>query len=352
MTKKICVYAIALNEEKFVEKFVASCEGADLIIIADTGSNDRTVSLARSLGITVYDISIKPWRFDHARNAALALIPDDIDICISLDMDEILVPGWRKIIEDNWTPTTTRLQYRFNNGMGNIFNATKVHARRGYSWHHLCHEMIEIDPRITESWATSNEILIEHHPDQTKSRGQYLPMLKASVQERAYDHRDSWYLAREFYYHKQWADAIKEWDRYLTLPGATWHHERSFALRHMGKCYMALKDHAKALKHFRMAIDEARYIRDTWMDLAQACFELDQWQECFYASTQGLTITEREYVFTSGPEPWGWKLYDLAALAAYNLKMKEQAIHYGGIALELNQEDPRLLKNCEYYLNM
>lgn len=350
MTKKICVYAIALNEENFVERFSASCEGADLVIIADTGSTDRTVQLASYLGITVYNISIKPWRFDHARNAALALIPEDIDICVSMDMDEILTPGWRKAIEDVWTPTTTRLQYRFNNGGGNVFNATKIHSRKGYSWHHLCHEMIDMDPRMTQTWAVTNELLIEHHPDTSKSRGQYLPMLRASVTERPHDSRDSWYLAREFYYHKDYAQAIKEWDRYLTLPGATWHHERSFALRHMGKCYMALKDHNKALKHFRLAIDESRYIRDTWLDLAQACFDLGQWQECFYAATQGLTITQREYVFTSGPEAWGWKLFDLAALAAYNLKMKEQAIDYGAKALEINPTDPRLLKNVEYYL--
>ena len=348
--KKICVYAIALNEEKYVEKFVASCRGADLIVIADTGSTDRTVELARSLGVSVYEISIKPWRFDHARNASLALIPADYDICVSMDLDEVLVEGWRDQILDVWTPTTTRMQYRFNNGMGNIFNATKVHARHGYAWHHLCHEMIEIDPRMKETWATTNEILIEHYPDPTKSRGQYLSMLRAGVTERPQDHRDSWYLAREFYYVSDWNQAIKEWARYLKLPTATWHHERSFALRHMGKCYMQLKDHTNALKHFRLAIDESRYVRDTWCDLAQACYELGQWQECFYAATQGLTITNREYVFTSTPEPWGWKLYDLAALAAHNLGIREEAIKYGALALEHNMSDPRLLKNLEFYL--
>jgi tetratricopeptide (TPR) repeat protein len=347
---KIAVYAIALNEEAFVEKFNASCEGADQVIIADTGSSDHTVQVARYLGIDVHDIRIRPWRFDSARNAALALVAPDIDVVVSLDMDEVLVPGWRQIIEDVWTPSTTRMQYRFNNGMGNVFNATKVHLRHGYTWHHLCHEMIEIDPRLKETWAVTDQVLIEHYPDRTKSRAQYLPMLRASVTERPQDHRDSWYLAREFFYEGNWAQAVREWDRYLTLPGASWHHERSFALRHMGKCYMQLKDVGAALKHFRSAVDTSRYVRDTWMDLAQACYETGQWQECFYAATQALTIEVREYVFTSGPEPWGWRVYDLAALAAYNLGMKEQAIQYGAQALESNPSDERLLKNCEYYL--
>jgi len=349
---KICVYAIALNEAKFVEKFYSSAKAADMIVLADTGSTDATVDIARELGITVYDISVKPWRFDTARNTALSLIPKDYDICISLDMDEILTPGWRDLVTDAWRPGTTRLQYKFNNGAGNIFNATKIHSRHGYNWRHLCHEMIEIDPRVKEQWSVIDDILIEHYPDTTKSRGQYLTQLEAAVKEDPYSHRYSWYLAREYWYYRRYEDSIREFDRYLAMPSATWHHERSFALRTQGKCLRLLNQTDQALQKLRLAVDTSRYIRDTWLDLAQACYELKQWQECFYASIQGLTIKNREYVFTSGPEPWTWKLYDLAALAAHNLGMKDTAIHYGGCALEMNPSDMRLLKNCEYYLNM
>ena len=51
---KICVYAISKNEEAFVERFYRSAKEADLILIADTGSTDGTVSKARDLGITVH----------------------------------------------------------------------------------------------------------------------------------------------------------------------------------------------------------------------------------------------------------------------------------------------------------
>jgi glycosyltransferase involved in cell wall biosynthesis len=92
MTKalKICVYAISRNEEQFVNRFCDSAKNADLILIADTGSADKTVELALQNGAKVYDICISPWRFDLARNAALSLIPKDIDVCISLDLDEVL----------------------------------------------------------------------------------------------------------------------------------------------------------------------------------------------------------------------------------------------------------------------
>ena len=70
---KVAIYTIALNEEIHVERWYNSSKEADYHIIADTGSSDRTVEIANSLGIQVHHISIKPWRFDDARNAALAL---------------------------------------------------------------------------------------------------------------------------------------------------------------------------------------------------------------------------------------------------------------------------------------
>ena len=79
---KICVYAISKNEEAFVENFCNSAADADLILIADTGSTDATIKLAKKHGAIVHNICITPWRFDDARNAALALLPEDIDMVV------------------------------------------------------------------------------------------------------------------------------------------------------------------------------------------------------------------------------------------------------------------------------
>ena len=70
---KIAVYTIALNEVKFVKRWAESAKDADYRLIADTGSTDGTPEIAKdSLGVNVVRISISPWRFDLARNAALA----------------------------------------------------------------------------------------------------------------------------------------------------------------------------------------------------------------------------------------------------------------------------------------
>ena len=64
-----------------------SAVDADHRIVGDTGSSDDTVERLLSKGVTVHRIGIRPWRFDDARNAVMALIPGDVDVCVTMDMD-------------------------------------------------------------------------------------------------------------------------------------------------------------------------------------------------------------------------------------------------------------------------
>ena len=91
---KICVYAISKNEEKFVKRWANSMKEADDIYVLDTGSTDNTVKLLQEENINVTTKIINPWRFDVARNESLKLIPDDTDICVCTDLDEVFEKGF------------------------------------------------------------------------------------------------------------------------------------------------------------------------------------------------------------------------------------------------------------------
>ena len=86
---KICVYAICKNEEKFVDRFYESAKDADAIYVLDTGSTDDTVNKLKSHGVIVEQKKIDPWRFDVARNLSLDMIPEDFDVCVCLDLEEV-----------------------------------------------------------------------------------------------------------------------------------------------------------------------------------------------------------------------------------------------------------------------
>jgi len=346
---KIAVYAISKNEAHFVPRFCESAKEADLIVIADTGSDDGLPDVARSHGAIVHDICITPWRFDLARNAALALIPRDVDVCISLDIDEVLQPGWRQEIERVWTGDTTRLRYMFDWGAGIAFYYEKIHARHGYMWHHPCHEYPIHDGRIIEVWAQTDMLLAVHMPDPTKSRGQYMDLLELSVKEDPRCPRNAFYYARELSFNARWQESIAAIDSYLKMPEATWPNERCYAYRTAARCWSELGNLTEAERNYHLACAEAPNTREPWCELAKLMYMQHRWAECFAYSMRALQIVNREQVYTCDPEVWGHWPHDLAAISAHWLGMKNVALEQGKLAVEKSPHDLRLQENVRYY---
>lgn len=348
---KIVVAAISKNEENFVKRFCDSAKDADAIYIADTGSTDNTVSVARECGAIVSEICITPWRFDHARNAGLAQIPKDVDIIIALDLDEVLEPGWREEIERVWVlGETTRLNYLFDWSMGITFYSGKIFAKHGYYFWHACHEYPRPDGRITEVYAHTDKLLISHHPDPTKSRGHYMETLELSVKEDPHCPRNAFYYARELYFNRQYEKAITALDCYLKMPEATWINDRCYAMRVTGQCHEALGDQAKAESWYHKAAAEAPHTREPWVALAKLYYDQQKWPESFGAAMRALSITHKELVYTTEPASWGALPHDYAAIAAYRLGLKDVAIEQGRLALELEPKDGRLKENLDWYM--
>lgn len=345
MTLKICVYAISKNEEQFVQRFCESAKDADMILIADTGSTDKTAQIAKDCGATVYDIFVKPWRFDKARDTALALIPGDYDVCISLDLDEILEPGWREEIERVWTENTTRLRYKFDWGCGISFFYEKIHHRNGYHWHHPVHEYPRADGRIQEVYAHTDMLLVSHHPDPTKSRGQYMPLLELAIKEDPHCPRNAFYHARELTFYARWSDAIVALEKYLAMPEANWPNERCYAMRLLGKSHENLGNYWDAQKWYRLACAEAPGTREPWCELAMFSYMMRDWEQCLFAAERALSIKDKALVYTMDPSVWTEKPHDLASIAAWNLGMKDKAIQHCHKALEFAPNDARLLGN-------
>lgn len=347
---KICIYAISKNEEAFVERCLQSCKDADLFVLADTGSTDDTVAVAQGLGATVHSIHVSPWRFDDARNAALALVPKDMDICISVDLDEVMLEGWRREVERLWVPgETTRMRYHFDWGHGVRFVADKFHARSGYRWRFPCHETITADVRMTERVVQSDRLLIQHLPDDSKSRGQYLDLLSLSAKESPHEPRVALYYARELVFYERYEEAIVELERYLTLPGATGRWDRAYAMRLLGDCYTDLGKREDAYEQYERATREAPERRESWHALAYHFYEQLDWPRCYFAAKRTIQTTTHRNDWPVEPSAWGAEPFDLLALSAYQLGHFNEAIRYGADALALDPTDERLKQNLSWY---
>lgn len=348
-TMKIAIYAISKNEQAFIERCIESARDADLFVLADTGSTDQTVDLARRAGALVYPVTISPWRFDHARNAALALVPSDVDVCVSLDVDEVLEPGWRDEIERVWQEGVTRVRYFYDWGNDVRFGYDKIHARSGYYWKFPCHENLTSDPRTVEKQATTDKILVRHLPDPNKSRGQYLDLLRVGAHEYPNDPRTAFYYGRELFFRAAWQDAIRELSRYRELPGATWADERANVAGMIGKSFDALGDKVQAAWWFRRATLEAPHRREPWVHLAEYAYGVAAWDECLSAAERALSIVAGQETWLADPQAWSAKPYDLAAIAAYRLARYAEALAYGEQAAALEPDNERLQANLVWY---
>jgi tetratricopeptide (TPR) repeat protein len=343
---KIAISAISKNESQFVKRFCESAKDADLILIADTGSDDDTVKLAKEYGAEVHEISITPWRFDLARNAGLALIPKDYDVIISLDLDEILENGWREEIERVWIKgQTTRLRYKFDWGCGISFFYEKIFAKHGYSFHHPVHEYPRPDGRTNEVYAHTDMLLVSHHPDNTKSRGQYMPLLELAIKEDPRCPRNAFYHARELTFYGRWQEAIDALNNYIKMPEANWINERCYAMRLLGKAFENLGNQYEAEKWYRLATAEAPNTREPWVELSMLSYMRHDWTQCYFAACKALEITDKALVYTMDPTVWGDKPYDLASISAWHLGLKDKARQHLVEALKLNPTDQRLLNN-------
>lgn len=347
---KVAVYAIAKDEAKHVERWAESAKEADHLFILDTGSADDTVRLAKEAGVRVITQTFDEWRFDVARNTSLAHLPRDVDYCVALDLDEILIPGWREALEDTWAHGITRPRYRYvwnfneDGSEGLVFGGDLVHTRFDYYWKHPVHEVLIPRDGFTEVPGWANGMEIHHHADPTKSRSQYLPLLQLAVREDPYGDRNAYYLARELLFDGQRDEAMAMFKYHLGLPASVWRPERARSM-----LYLSTLEVGEEESWIMRACAESPDRREPWVALAQHCFNQQDWAGCMAAANRAVQIEERPLDYLCEPWAWGYQPWDLAAIAYYRLGLVEQALAMGQIALTYAPDDERLKTNIDFY---
>lgn len=348
---KIAVYTIALNEIQHCERWANSVADADYRIVLDTGSTDGTVEKLKELGVTVYEQKIVPWRFDVARNSALALIPLDADVCISMDMDEFMEDGYRAQIEKVWTPTSTRLAYTYifdyrPEGPNNGFYSDKIHARQGYEWLRPVHETVYAIKGTKEVLASALDIKMNQIQDRSKpTRNSYLPLLKLAHDEDREDSQIAFWYGRELMSKGETKEAATVLERYLAMPTSKWNAERSEALIYLSK----LESH-KAWEHLLRATNTAPDRREVWLEVANYCYARQDWVNLLWACLNGLNKSKNQGSYLDRPESWGPQLADLGSLACYHLTWNTKAVELAREALALAPGDERIVQNLQFML--
>lgn len=340
--KFISVYAIAKNEAKHVRRWYECVKEADEVCVLDTGSTDDTVKILKELGAKVSVKKYDEFLFDKARNDSRELVSKDADILFALDLDEIIAPGWRKILEDEWiaaekrgiSPAYAVYKFKTNLQNGEIAYINKIHSAKEGVWIYGIHEVLKYDRQ--DHINLPETFCLEHHPDQQKSRGQYLGMLKRAVCYDPNSARLRLYYGRELANLGQLDAALVEFEQSLDKSQKASCDidsvQRAVVMHYMARIFYIKKDLANAELWSLRSILEARR-RDNCFFIGRLYEMQQKTRLANSAYEKAVSVTNRRSGYPEEPEAWTGLLYGcyaktLWAIGQYDksLEMAKEAV--------------------------
>ena len=141
-------------------------------------------------------------------------------------------------------------------------------------------------------------------------------------------------------YQGQPENAVKTYREFLAM---SWDRaERCQAMINLSRC-----DPENAISWLKTAAIESPQHREPLVELAQLFYTSADWVNCLKYAKKALDITNHPMDYTCTPEAWGSQPWDLASIAAWNMKLYQDSLDYAKKAVELNPDDQRLRTNVE-----
>lgn len=353
---KVCVYAICKNEINFVDNWLNSMSEADYIVVLDTGSTDGTFEYLKN-DSRVYRVEQKittPFRFDDARNECLRLIPNDANILVSTDLDEIFEPGWAQILRDNWIEGIhDNAQYNYiwcHDKLGNDkikYWYNQIHSRHFY-WDSSIHERLvkDIDYNEEKNITLQTNINLHHYPDNNKQRSYYSDLLKIRIKEDPNDYLSLYYLCFDQFYKGIYKETIrytkkllKEWYNIFDPIDIT----AIFVL--LGDCYSKIDKNNEAVYYYKKSIEIDETSRDAYLSLSELYNQFKHYKLAKDLVEKALNKTYRKYYWAHRVDSFEDRPYDILSISYFYLGDKEKALQYINEALKYNPTDKRLVEN-------
>ncbi len=238
ITISLCM--IVKNEEDVLERCLSSVRDlVDEIVIADTGSTDRTREIALTFTDKLYSFQ---WIDDFAAARNFAFSKATKDYCMWLDADDVMEEKDRLellALKHTLTSDTDIVMMRYNTAFDEAgkpsfwyYRERLIRNNREYLWTGAVHEAITPSGNIIYSDAAVSHRKI-HAGDPDRNLNIYKKMLSEGKKLNAREH---YYYARELYYHGLYEEALEVFQRFLTMDEG-WLENKIEACIMTAKCY-------------------------------------------------------------------------------------------------------------------
>ena len=231
---EISLCMIVRNEEDVLERCLQSVHATvDEIIIADTGSADRTKEIAAAFTSKIYDF---PWCDDFAAARNFAFSKAEKDYQMWLDADDVLEdPDALLRLKEGLTADVVMLPYHVafdkqGSPLTSYYRERLLKRSRGFRWEGAVHECITPSGAILYGNAAVLHKKL-HTGDPDRNLRIYEKLLASG---RSLTPREQYYYARELYYHRRFADAAEAFRCFLDRDG--WLEDRIGACLLLSEC--------------------------------------------------------------------------------------------------------------------
>jgi glycosyltransferase involved in cell wall biosynthesis len=206
-------YTICKNEIKYVEKWLYYTKDFDYRVILDTGSTDGTYEEFKKAGnVIVEQKTFTPWNFSVARNYNLAMIPEEVDWCLSPDLDEYfsinVLSEMEKTIKDYSNVTNIscdRLDIYsevVRVGPPKMLGTNKIHRRNDYHWVQPIYEHLYWKHKNKNEVEIYNDDIYLIHDQDFKKQSRpelYVKMLKEEFEKNPTNCWTLWFLCSHYF---------------------------------------------------------------------------------------------------------------------------------------------------------
>lgn len=226
MNKTISVCLVVKNEEKYLKRCLTSIKNvADEIIVVDTGSDDRTVEVAREFTDRIFEVR---WRDDFSKARNFALNKATGDWVLMLDGDEELDPGCITLLREKVDSNDSegyliKVVNYYDSGNGvetapdvvfRLFRNNRSYRYTGAIHEQICENIIEVNPKAKISIA--EDICIIHYgylaeEISAKNKAERnTRLLEKAVQKNPHNLLDRFHLGVEYFRSRSISKALGE----------------------------------------------------------------------------------------------------------------------------------------------
>lgn len=222
-----CAYTICKNEVQYVEKWLYYTRNFTYRVILDTGSTDGTYEAFLEASksdpnLILEQKTFTPWKFHIARRYNLAMVPSEVDWCLSPDLDEYFSINTLNEMERTIQlhPTVTNISCDrldiysevVRVGPPKYLGTNKIHRRHDYTWNQPIYEHLSwIHKDRPEVEIYNENIYLVHDQDfKKKSRPElYFKMLREEYEENPTNDWCLWYLVGHYFREKDLPNFIE-----------------------------------------------------------------------------------------------------------------------------------------------